>query len=134
MKHKTLAYIVVVICYTIMLMSLLHIVEPYLFRGVINFYRDLSHEIVVSLSHMTLLELFAVTSVFFGVWFISKPDIKGLWAMFFAQVAWAIHGFKSGQTALGIQSIVLFIINIKGILNWKRQNIRSSNNAIDDNR
>lgn len=131
--NKPFVYIIVVICYLIAGMSLLHIAAPYLFYGVINFYKDIVLEITNGLIHMSGLELFAISCVFFGVWYIAKPDIKGLWAMFFAQVAWTIHGIKSGQYALAFQSIVLFIINIKGILNWKRQNIRSITNAGDDN-
>lgn len=132
--NKLPAYIVVLICLIVSLMSILHIIEPYLFYGVVSFYKDIGIKVIEGITNMTFLELFAMSSVFFGVWYIAKPDIKGLWAMFFAQMAWAIHGFKSGQIALALQSIVLFTINVKGILNWKRQNIGSPKDASTDNK
>lgn len=132
--NKPSAYVVVVICFITFIMSILHIMEPYLFYGVVRFYKNLGIEIVEGIMKTSYIELFAMSSVFFGVWYIAKPDIKGLWAMFFAQLAWAIHGFRSEQIALALQSIVLFIINIKGILNWKRQNIGSLKDASTDNK
>jgi hypothetical protein len=72
---------------------------------------------------MTVVELFALVFVLSGVWLIAKPDIKGLWLMFLAQICWMMHSYNTAQIALGFQSFVLLLINIRGILNWRKKGI-----------
>lgn len=69
------------------------------------------------------IQQIAVVFVFAGVWCISIPQFKGQWYMLIAQALWITYSLGTKQWPLAIQSIVLFLINIKAIHNWKTKNI-----------
>ena len=78
-----------------------------------------------------LIQSIAVVFVFAGVWCISIPQIKGQWYMLIAQTLWIIYAFLvifvkgENMWPLAVQSVVLFLINIKAIVNWRRKRIGS---------
>ena len=70
-----------------------------------------------------IIQQIAVVFVFAGVWCISIPEIKGQWYMLFAQALWIIYSITTKQWPLAVQSIVLFMINIRAIYNLKLKHI-----------
>lgn len=59
-----------------------------------------------------------------GVYWISKPRLRGQYLMLLADGFWAIYAIKTGQWALLAQSIVLFSISCSAVSNWRKERIR----------
>ena len=70
-----------------------------------------------------ILEILATIFVLIGVWLISTPNIIGLWLMLAAQICWCFIAIKANLWGLALQSLVLFFINIRGIINWTQKKV-----------
>lgn len=71
-----------------------------------------------------IVEVAATVIVLIGVYLISIPNIYGLYCMFAAQILWAIFAYSKGFEFLLLQSVILFLINIRGIYNWRKKGIK----------
>ena len=67
--------------------------------------------------------MLATIIVCVGVFYISVPNIIGMYLMFAAQILWLVFGICNGHVFFAIQSIFLILINLKGIYNWRNKNI-----------
>lgn len=72
---------------------------------------------------MIYLSYLATALVLTGVYFISKPRLKGQYLMIGADLTWLIYAVFTGQWALALQSIVLLRFALSAVRNWKRNNI-----------
>jgi len=66
----------------------------------------------------------ATAFVLLGVYFISKPALKGQYLIVTADILWLIYSLTTEQYALSLQSIILLVIGLTAIKNWKRQGIK----------
>jgi nicotinamide riboside transporter PnuC len=71
-----------------------------------------------------IVEIVATAIVLVGVYLISIPNIKGLYCMFISQILWAVFAYSKGFKFLLLQSVILFLINIRGIYNWRKKGIK----------
>lgn len=69
------------------------------------------------------LSYLATALVLLGVYFISKPKIRGQWIMLLANIVWLTYAGLTGQWGLITQSVVLFYLASSSIINWKKKGI-----------
>ena len=70
-----------------------------------------------------ILEILAAMITIVAVWLISIPKIEGLYLILFAQFLWATFSIINYHLWLFIQSLILLLININAIKNWKKKQI-----------
>lgn len=69
------------------------------------------------------LSYLATALVLSAVYYIAKPKLRGQYLILAAECTWAIYSIGTGQWALLIQSLVLFLIGLTAVRNWKRKGI-----------
>ncbi len=69
------------------------------------------------------LSYLATSGVLLGVYFISKPKLRGQYIIVGADVMWLVYSLLTKQYALTIQSVVLLAIGLSAIENWRKQGI-----------
>lgn len=72
---------------------------------------------------MIYLSYFASALVLLAVYYISKPKLRGQYFIVIADVTWFIYSLSTKQYALALQSMVLLIIGMTAIYNWRKKNI-----------
>lgn len=72
---------------------------------------------------ITYLSYLATTLVLFGVYFISKPKLRGQYLIVCADLTWLSYALLTNQYALAAQSVVLLVIGMSAIKNWRRNKI-----------
>lgn len=72
---------------------------------------------------ITFLSYLATALVLLAVYFISKPRLRGQYLIVCANVTWLIYSLFAGQYALTVQSLVLLVIGLSAIRNWRRNKI-----------
>jgi hypothetical protein len=72
---------------------------------------------------ITFLSYLATCLVLLGVYFISKPRLRGQYLIVCADSAWLIYACLTKQYALAIQSVILLTIGLSAIRNWRKSNI-----------
>lgn len=72
---------------------------------------------------LTVMEMLATLFVLIGVWLIGNPHILGIWLMFIAQVIWLIYSLMTDQYFLAVQSAVLFVFNVRALVNWMKKGV-----------
>lgn len=72
---------------------------------------------------MIYLSYLATTLVLLGVYFVSKPKLRGQYLIVGADCTWLVYSLGVGQWALALQSIVLLCIGISAIRNWTKKGI-----------
>lgn len=72
---------------------------------------------------MIYLSYLATALVLSAVYYISKPKLRGQYLIVGADIIWLVYSFLTEQYALSIQSIVLLIIGLSAISNWKKKGI-----------
>lgn len=73
---------------------------------------------------MITLEIIATLTTLFGVALIASLNIKGLYLMVISQALWFCVSVQHALPWLGLQSLILFFINIFGIFEWRRKGIK----------
>jgi len=71
-----------------------------------------------------VISYFATVFVLLGVYFISKPALKGQYLIVTADILWLLYSLLTAQHALSLQSVILLVIGLTAIRNWKRQGIK----------
>jgi len=69
------------------------------------------------------LSYLATSGVLLGVYFISKPKLRGQYIIVGADVTWLTYSILTKQYALAIQSVVLLVIGLSAIRNWRKKGI-----------
>jgi hydrogenase-4 membrane subunit HyfE len=72
---------------------------------------------------MENLSYLATALVLSAVYYISKPKLRGQYLIVSADITWLAYSLFTKQWALAIQSVVLLIIGISAIKNWKKKGI-----------
>lgn len=75
------------------------------------------------LAYVECLSYLATALVLSAVYFISKPKLRGQYLIIAADITWLIYSCLTLQWALAIQSLVLLIIGISAVKNWKEKGI-----------
>jgi nicotinamide riboside transporter PnuC len=57
-----------------------------------------------------------------GNWFVIKKKVHGFWIWLVANVLWALLAWKSDDPAQLLMWFVYGVLNIKGILEWRKPN------------
>lgn len=70
------------------------------------------------------LSYLATTLVLIGVYYISKPKLRGQYIMLLADAIWFSYALLTMQYALAVQSLVLFAISCTAVVNWKKAGIK----------
>ena len=70
------------------------------------------------------LSYLATLLVIPGVYYISRPRLRGQYIMVAADISWLIYSILTEQWALSVQSLVLIKFSLDGIKNWKREGIK----------
>jgi len=71
---------------------------------------------------MTLPDIIGwVGNIFFiyGVWAIGERKISGFYFNFFGNLAYVLQGYMKGTSSLLFLSLLLMILNIRGIMKWQ---------------
>jgi len=69
------------------------------------------------------IEISATLIVIIGVYLIAKPSIRGHYLMLAAQGLWFTLALHSNLPYLATQSIVLALLEVRAIYNWKVKKI-----------
>ena len=69
------------------------------------------------------LSCVATSLVLFGVYYVSKPKLRGQYLIVGADITWLIYSILTKQYALAVQSLVLLVIGVTAIRNWKQKGI-----------
>lgn len=72
---------------------------------------------------MIYLSYFATALVLLGVYYVSKPKLRGQYMLLGADASWLTYALLTKQYALATQSIILFVISFTAISNWKDKGI-----------
>lgn len=72
---------------------------------------------------MLNLSILATSLVLLGVYYISKPKLRGQYIMLAADLIWLLYSILTHQWPLALQSIVLFTISVFAVKNWKKAKI-----------
>ena len=72
---------------------------------------------------MIYLSYIATALVLLAVYYISKPKLRGQYFILCADATWFIYAASTEQYALMAQSLVLFIIGVSAVKNWRAKNI-----------
>lgn len=72
---------------------------------------------------MLNLSYLATALVLAGVFYISRPKLRGQYIMVAADLTWLTYSIMTKQWALTLQSLVLIKFALDGIQNWKKVNI-----------
>ncbi len=72
---------------------------------------------------MIYLSYLATSLVLSAVYFISKPKLRGQYLILCADFTWGVYSLLTHQYALTLQSIILFIIGLSAVSNWKKKGI-----------
>lgn len=70
------------------------------------------------------LSYLATILVLFGVYYISRPRLRGQYILVAADLTWLLYSVLTHQWALTLQSIVLIKFAVEGIRNWRREGIK----------
>ena len=70
-----------------------------------------------------VIEILATVSVLVGMYFIRKPERLGLKYMIVAGVLWGMFAVMVSAWFLLAQNIILLLMNVDALRNWKRQGI-----------
>ena len=73
---------------------------------------------------MIYLSYLATALVLIGVYYISRPKLRGQYIMLAADGVWLTYALLTEQYALAIQSVILFSISLSAIPNWKKEGIK----------
>lgn len=72
---------------------------------------------------MEFLSYLATALVLSAVYYISKPKLRGQYLIVGADVTWLTYSLITGQYALSLQSVVLLMIGLTAIRNWRAKGI-----------
>lgn len=72
---------------------------------------------------MEVLSYLATALVLTAVYFISKPKLRGQYLIVAADITWLTYSLLTKQWALSLQSVVLLVIGLTAIRNWKLKGI-----------
>ena len=72
---------------------------------------------------MIYLSYLATSLVLSAVYYISKPKLRGQYLIIGADLTWLTYSILTKQYALSLQSIVLLIIGLSAVRNWKAKGI-----------
>lgn len=72
---------------------------------------------------MIWLSYLATSLVLTGVYFISKPKVKGQYLTILADCTWLAYGLLTKQWAIVIQSVILLKFALSAVKNWKKEGI-----------
>ncbi len=73
---------------------------------------------------MIYLSYVATALVLSAVYYISKPRLRGQYLIVCADITWLVYSLLTKQYALAIQSVVLLVIGLTAIRNWKLEGIK----------
>ena len=69
------------------------------------------------------LSYIATALVLLSVYFISKPKLRGQYLIVCADCTWLIYSLLTKQYAITVQSVILLMIGLSAIRNWRKNNI-----------
>ena len=70
-----------------------------------------------------IFEILAAVCTITSVYYIAKPKLFGQYLMFISNTMWVIFSILNGHIFLLFQNIILLILTIIAIINWKRKGI-----------
>ena len=77
----------------------------------------------MSVSVLHFIEIFAAVLGLIGSWLISEKDIRGYYVWIASNIAAMITQYESGLYVMVAMFLIYTIINIRGVLNWKKSSI-----------